>query len=98
MLVKALVRAVSETGTNTEKPMAIVTLEVSNPLEIVQVRLFKQAYNDGTVARFKQAIDAQVDVPLQPELYNGRLSYAFPFGETLQIPAKGVSGKPAAVA
>jgi hypothetical protein len=87
MLVKALVRAISENA-DAQKPMCKVTLETSNPLEIVEVRLFKNAYNDGTVAKFKQAIGAEIEIPLQAEIYNNRISYNLPFGESLQLSAR----------
>lgn len=94
MLVKALVRSITENA-DAQKPMAIVTLEVSNPLEIVQVRLFKNAYADGTVSKFKQVLGAEMDVPLQAEIYNGKLSYNLPFGESLQMPQKIAAVAPA---
>ena len=87
MLIKALVRAV-EDNADAAKPMAIVTLETSNPIEIIQVRLFKNSIADGTVAAFRQVIGAEMDIPLQPEIYNGKLSWNFPFGQRLQVPSR----------
>lgn len=87
MLVKALVRAV-EDNADAAKPMSIVTLETTNPIEIIQVRLFKNSIADGTVAAFKQVIGAEMDVPLQPEIYNGKLSWNMPFGQRLKLPAR----------
>ncbi|MDB6060355.1 MAG: hypothetical protein JWM78_458 [Verrucomicrobiaceae bacterium] len=87
MLVKALVRSISE-NSDAQKPQAIVTLEVANPLEIIQVRLFKNSYADGTVSNFKQVIGAEMDIPLQAEIYNGKISWNLPFGEKLQLPAR----------
>lgn len=102
MLVKALIREVRENA-NAQKPMAIVTVEVTRPLEIIEMRLFKQSYDDGTVIRFKQLAGVEIDLPLQVEVYNGRLSYGLPFGETVSVPAKvapvgsaGAQQKPAA--
>lgn len=85
MLVRALVRGIRENA-DAQKPMAIVTLEVTNPLEIVEIRLFKNAYADGTVGKFKQVLGAEMEVPLQAEIYNGKLSYNLPFGESLRMP------------
>lgn len=87
MLVKALIRAIRE-NSDANKPMAVVTLETTHPLEIVEIRLFKNAYNDGTVGKFKQMIGLECDIPLQSEIYNGKLSYNVPFGETIQVPAR----------
>lgn len=87
MLVKALIREVRESG-DAQKPMAVVTLEVTNPLEIVEVRLFKNSYSDGTVHRFKQMLGVECEIPLQAEIYNNRLSFNVPFGQTLSVPAK----------
>ena len=96
MLVKALVRDVVHGG-NAGKVFAQVTLETTNPLEIMSLRLFEASFTDGTVKRFEEAakLGKVIDVPLSSQVYKGNLQFQFPYNQTLVIPQPSLTVKTA---
>jgi len=85
MLVKALIRSVTRQG-SVEKPFAVLAIETEQPLEIIEIRMFKNAIDDGTVARLENVEGRTIDLPLRMEVYQGRLQYQLPYGADIQCP------------
>jgi hypothetical protein len=88
MLVNAMVRAV-ETGKSGEKEFAIISLETSQPLEIIQFRMFDNHIKDGTVAHIKSCIGADISLPLEAGIYQNKIQYQFPYGAVFNSSAAG---------
>ncbi len=95
MLVKGLVRNVQDRG-NADKQFCVVDIEFSNPLEIIQVRLFQNSYQDGTVHTLKQCIGVELDLPIEAQIYQNKLQYGMPFGESIKLPAPKPAAQPRA--
>ena len=87
MLVSALVR-----GVLVGEKFSKVTLEVTNPLQIIDVRIFPRSDKDkATVQALQASVGKSLPFPLVPEIYNGQVQFQFPFGEEIQFPAAGKS-------
>ncbi len=65
---------------NGSKLKAEVSLIVSDPDEIVRVRLFDAHERQGLVEQFKKLEGKAIQIPLEVEIYQGRLSYSLSYG------------------
>jgi hypothetical protein len=65
---------------NGAKLKAEVSLIVSEPDEILRVRLFDVHEKQGLIDQFKKLEGKQVRVPLEIEIYQGRLSFSLSYG------------------
>ena len=62
------------------KLKAEVSLIVSEPDEILRVRLFDVHEKQGLIDHFQKLEGKQVRVPLEVEVYQGRLSFSLSYG------------------
>jgi hypothetical protein len=65
---------------NGSKLKAEVSLIVSDPDEILRVRLFDVHEKQGLIDQFQKLEGKLVRVPLEIEIYQGRLSYSLSYG------------------
>lgn len=65
---------------NGPKLKAEVSLIVSEPDEILRVRLFDVHEKQGLIDQFQKLEGKQVRVPLEVEVYQGRLSFSLSYG------------------
>jgi len=79
MQIVALVRDVQVNRNNAEKPFAVITLETEQPLQIVEIRLFKNQIDAGIADKLIPMKGKMVFFPIEPQIYNGRLQFQFPF-------------------
>ncbi len=78
MQVLAEVRRVKDyTGS---KLKAEVSLIVSDPDDMIRVRLFEPHEKQGLIEYFKKLEGKSVQIPLEVEIYQGRLSYSLSYG------------------
>lgn len=64
---------------NGSKLKAEVSLIVSEPDEIIRVRLFDAHDKQGLIDHFQKLEGKNVRVPLEVEVYQGRLSYSLSY-------------------
>lgn len=86
MLVDCLVRSVKRGGT-IEKPFATLVIETDQPLEIIEMRLFSNSINDGSVATLEQSVGKAIKLPLSANVYQGRLQFQLPFDAVIDVPS-----------
>lgn len=81
MLVKALIRDVQH---DAEAQIGRVTIETTNPLHIMDIRVFtKSDTGKKNLAAFSAQKGKVIDIPLMAEVYKGQLQYQIPFGESI---------------
>lgn len=67
---------------NAPKLKAEVSLILSDPDQMIRLRLFAVHESQGVIAKFQQLQGHAAQVPLEVDIYQGRISYSLAFGGT----------------
>ena len=85
MKVQALIRSLQR-GSFNDKPNATLTLETTDPLEIMEIRMFSNSIDDGTVDRLQKCVGKVIQIPLSVNIYKGNIQYQIPFNTVIDVP------------
>jgi len=67
---------------NGDKLKAEVSLIVEEPDEIIRLRLYSAHEQQGIISIFEKYKGKQVKVPLDLDLYQGKISYSLSYGSS----------------
>lgn len=85
MEVLAKVIAVDLSRNPDSKLKAKVKLLVDNPFDAIEINLFEFHQKEGVVARFESLTSKTAIVPVEVDLYKGKLQYGLAFGCTPEL-------------